>query len=104
MHRLTEVSGGGNGLSIFPTSVHYDIPVVDGDAMGRAYPTMYQGKEPGTVITILEELKTDIIYLTSDVECVRSSLDSLCSLRRKGKRLRCDGQKSLRNNLCSLLN
>ncbi|KAJ0360389.1 hypothetical protein COL26b_014089 [Colletotrichum chrysophilum] len=36
------VSGGGNGLSIFPTSVHYDIPVVDGDAMGRAYPTMYQ--------------------------------------------------------------
>ncbi|KAJ3952841.1 hypothetical protein N0V92_010715 [Colletotrichum tropicale] len=34
--------GGGNGLSIFPTGVHYDIPVVDGDAMGRAYPTMYQ--------------------------------------------------------------
>ncbi|KAL1852507.1 hypothetical protein Daus18300_012105, partial [Diaporthe australafricana] len=34
--------GGGNGLSVFPTSVHYDIPVVDGDAMGRAYPTMYQ--------------------------------------------------------------
>ncbi|KAI8270406.1 putative D-/L-hydantoinase subunit A [Colletotrichum sp. SAR11_239] len=40
------VSGGGNGLSIFPTSVHYDIPVVDGDAMGRAYPTMYQGDHP----------------------------------------------------------
>ncbi|KAF9878853.1 hypothetical protein CkaCkLH20_03753 [Colletotrichum karsti] len=36
--------GGGNGLSVFPTGVHYDIPVVDGDAMGRAYPTMYQGK------------------------------------------------------------
>ncbi|KAK1597382.1 uncharacterized protein LY79DRAFT_625149 [Colletotrichum navitas] len=34
--------GGGNGLSAFPTGVHYDIPVVDGDAMGRAYPTMYQ--------------------------------------------------------------
>ncbi|OBR05669.1 hydantoinase [Colletotrichum higginsianum IMI 349063] len=34
--------GGGNGLSVFPTGVHYDIPVVDGDAMGRAYPTMYQ--------------------------------------------------------------
>ncbi|OLN87316.1 Hydantoin utilization protein A 3 [Colletotrichum chlorophyti] len=34
--------GGGNGLSVFPTGVHYDIPIVDGDAMGRAYPTMYQ--------------------------------------------------------------
>lgn len=37
-------SGGGNGLSSFPTSVHFDIPIVDGDAMGRAYPTMYHGK------------------------------------------------------------
>ncbi|KAF6806278.1 hydantoinase [Colletotrichum sojae] len=34
--------GGGNGLSVFPTGVHYDIPVIDGDGMGRAYPTMYQ--------------------------------------------------------------
>ncbi|KAL0783434.1 hypothetical protein CaCOL14_001340 [Colletotrichum acutatum] len=34
--------GGGNGLSAFPTGVHYDIPIIDGDAMGRAYPTMYQ--------------------------------------------------------------
>ncbi|KAK2756052.1 hydantoinase [Colletotrichum kahawae] len=33
IHKLTDISGGGNGLSIFPTSVHYDIPVVDGDAM-----------------------------------------------------------------------
>ncbi|KAJ3469968.1 hypothetical protein MRS44_000067 [Fusarium solani] len=33
--------GGGNGLSAFPTGVHFDVPVVDGDAMGRAYPTMY---------------------------------------------------------------
>jgi DUF917 family protein len=37
-------SGGGNGLSAFPTGVQYDIPVVDGDGMGRAYPTMYHGK------------------------------------------------------------
>ncbi|KAL1859075.1 hypothetical protein VTK73DRAFT_7594 [Phialemonium thermophilum] len=28
-------------MSAFPTSIKYDIPVVDGDAMGRAYPTMY---------------------------------------------------------------
>ncbi|KAI5456584.1 hypothetical protein BGZ63DRAFT_434639 [Mariannaea sp. PMI_226] len=33
--------GGGNGMSAFPTGVHFDVPVVDGDAMGRAYPTMY---------------------------------------------------------------
>ena len=31
-------------MSAFPTGVKYDIPVVDGDAMGRAYPTMYHGK------------------------------------------------------------
>lgn len=40
---LIRDSGGGNGLSSFPTSVHFDIPIVDGDAMGRAYPTMYHG-------------------------------------------------------------
>ncbi|KAH7074986.1 hypothetical protein FB567DRAFT_181968 [Paraphoma chrysanthemicola] len=33
--------GGGNGMSAFPTGVQLDIPVIDGDAMGRAYPTMY---------------------------------------------------------------
>lgn len=33
--------GGGNGMSVFPTGVHFDVPIVDGDAMGRAYPTMY---------------------------------------------------------------
>ncbi|KAF2018408.1 DUF917-domain-containing protein [Aaosphaeria arxii CBS 175.79] len=33
--------GGGNGMSAFPTGVHFDAPVIDGDAMGRAYPTMY---------------------------------------------------------------
>ncbi|EPE04213.1 hydantoinase [Ophiostoma piceae UAMH 11346] len=38
---LTDEIGGGNGMSAFATGVHYDIPVVDGDAMGRAYPTMY---------------------------------------------------------------
>lgn len=32
--------GGGNGLASFPSSAHYDIPVVDGDLMGRAYPTL----------------------------------------------------------------
>ncbi|OAL50289.1 DUF917-domain-containing protein [Pyrenochaeta sp. DS3sAY3a] len=33
--------GGGNGMSAFPTGVHFNVPVIDGDAMGRAYPTMY---------------------------------------------------------------
>ncbi len=31
-------------MSTFPTAVKYDIPVIDGDAMGRAYPTMYHCK------------------------------------------------------------
>lgn len=31
-------------MSAFPTGVHFDVPVIDGDAMGRAYPTMYHGK------------------------------------------------------------
>lgn len=38
--------GGGNGLSAFPTSAYYDIPVVDGDLMGRAYPTLEHGQSP----------------------------------------------------------
>ncbi|KAF3764075.1 putative hydantoinase/oxoprolinase [Cryphonectria parasitica EP155] len=38
---LADEIGGGNGMSPFATGVHYDIPVIDGDAMGRAYPTMY---------------------------------------------------------------
>ncbi|PNY21208.1 Hydantoin utilization protein A [Tolypocladium capitatum] len=33
--------GGGNGMSAFPVGVHFDVPIVDGDGMGRAYPTMY---------------------------------------------------------------
>lgn len=41
---MADEIGGGNGLSTFPTSVYYDIPVVDGDLMGRAYPTMEHGQ------------------------------------------------------------
>lgn len=40
---LADEIGGGNGLVTFPTSAHYDIPVVDGDLMGRAYPTLEHG-------------------------------------------------------------
>lgn len=36
--------GGGNGLAAFPSSAYYDIPVVDGDLMGRAYPTIEHGR------------------------------------------------------------
>ena len=36
-------SGGGNGMSAFPVSGHYNVPVVDADGMGRAYPTKYHG-------------------------------------------------------------
>ncbi|PFH56126.1 hypothetical protein XA68_17027 [Ophiocordyceps unilateralis] len=33
--------GGGNGMCALPNCVRYDCPVIDGDAMGRAYPTLY---------------------------------------------------------------
>lgn len=35
--------GGGNGMASFPTAVHYDVPIIDGDLMGRAYPSMEHG-------------------------------------------------------------
>lgn len=41
---LADEIGGGNGLAAFPTSVQYDKPIVDGDTMGRAYPTLEHGK------------------------------------------------------------
>ncbi|CAI7565792.1 unnamed protein product [Penicillium pancosmium] len=40
---IADEIGGGNGLSTFPTSVHHDVPVIDGDLMGRAYPTLEHG-------------------------------------------------------------
>ncbi|PVH77600.1 DUF917-domain-containing protein [Cadophora sp. DSE1049] len=40
---LADEIGGGNGLATFPTSVHYGRPTVDGDMMGRAYPSMEHG-------------------------------------------------------------
>lgn len=41
---IADEIGGGNGMSTFPTSVHFDIPIIDGDLMGRAYPTMEHGE------------------------------------------------------------
>ena len=41
---LTDEIGGGNGLASFPSAVHYDKPLVDGDSMGRAYPSMEHSK------------------------------------------------------------
>ena len=35
--------GGGNGMASFPTATYYDIPVIDGDLMGRAYPSIEHG-------------------------------------------------------------
>ena len=40
---LADEIGGGNGLAAFPMSVQYDKPIVDGDTMGRAYPTLEHG-------------------------------------------------------------
>ncbi|KHO00423.1 uncharacterized protein MAM_01201 [Metarhizium album ARSEF 1941] len=38
---LADEVGGGNGLSALPVGDYFDVPVVDADGMGRAYPTMY---------------------------------------------------------------
>lgn len=40
---MADEIGGGNGMASFPTGVFYDIPVLDGDLMGRAYPTIEHG-------------------------------------------------------------
>lgn len=40
---LADEIGGGNGMATFPGSVHYGKPSVDGDMMGRAYPSMEHG-------------------------------------------------------------
>lgn len=32
-------------MSAFATGAYLDVPVIDGDAMGRAFPTMYHGKQ-----------------------------------------------------------
>ncbi|KAJ5093820.1 hypothetical protein N7456_009681 [Penicillium angulare] len=34
--------GGGNGVLNLGVSAHYDVPCLDGDYMGRAYPTIWQ--------------------------------------------------------------
>lgn len=31
-------------MSVFPVSGYYNVPVLDADGMGRAYPTKYHGK------------------------------------------------------------
>lgn len=31
-------------MCAFPLSAHYNVPVVDGDDMGRAFPTLSHGK------------------------------------------------------------
>ncbi|KAF3482723.1 uncharacterized protein GIQ15_02047 [Arthroderma uncinatum] len=40
---IADEIGGGNGMVTFPTAVFYDIPTLDGDLMGRAYPTIEHG-------------------------------------------------------------
>ena len=37
--------GGGNGLAAFSVGAHYQIPIVDADGMGRAYPSMEHSKQ-----------------------------------------------------------
>ena len=52
--------GGGNGLQgmILGASTNMDIPTVDGDWMGRAYPTKWQ-----TIPVVFGERKTFFVQL-----------------------------------------
>ncbi|PWY96126.1 hydantoinase/oxoprolinase [Aspergillus sclerotioniger CBS 115572] len=56
---IADEIGGGNGMSTFPTSAYYDIPVLDGDLMGRAYPSMEHGMIPP-----LDAARTDVVVGT----------------------------------------
>ncbi|KAG6001964.1 hypothetical protein E4U21_003615 [Claviceps maximensis] len=38
---MADEIGGGNGLCVLPVGAHFDVPIIDADGMGRAYPTMY---------------------------------------------------------------
>lgn len=104
MHGLTKVSGGGNGLSIFPTGVHYDIPVVDGDAMGRAYPTMYQGNIPIPVITHFQKARTNISMYSATLSVYGHPLTPCALSDARGNVSVVMVIVFSRNDLCSLLN
>ncbi|PHH71945.1 hypothetical protein CDD80_4891 [Ophiocordyceps camponoti-rufipedis] len=67
---LVEI-GGGNGLCAFPNGVHYDCPVIDGDAMGRAYPTLFHttfsvyGYEP-TPCSVTDALGNVVVAMKTE--------------------------------------
>lgn len=50
---LADEIGGGNGLAAFPSGAFYDIPVIDGDMMGRAYPTLEHGSSTGLFLVLI---------------------------------------------------
>lgn len=39
-----------NGLRPLLTSIHYDVPTIDGDYMGRAYPRIYHSTTYGKLL------------------------------------------------------
>jgi DUF917 family protein len=43
--------GGMNGLRPLLTSIHYDVPTIDGDYMGRAYPRIYHSTTYGKLVS-----------------------------------------------------
>ncbi|WEW57074.1 hypothetical protein PRK78_002534 [Emydomyces testavorans] len=81
---IADEIGGGNGLASFPTGVHYDIPVLDGDLMGRAYPTIehttpYVYGQPITPCT-LADAKGNVSVVMSAISNakVETMLRSIC--------------------------
>lgn len=76
---MSDEIGGGNGLAAFPNSVHYDIPVIDGDMMGRAYPTLEHGS--------FHSLASGYILRNRNCLCLRPLSSPLCLRGRERKRL-----------------
>lgn len=50
-------------MSAFATGAYLDVPVIDGDAMGRAFPTMYHGKQ--TLYPKCNALSADGLFLAT---------------------------------------
>lgn len=62
-------------MSAFPTSAVLNLPIVDADTMGRAYPTLYHSEETLCHCTLVHKL---IDHAESYLQHIRISFRSCC--------------------------
>jgi len=91
---LADEIGGGNGLAAFPTSVQYDKPIVDGDTMGRAYPTLEHSKWGS--FPACDLLMSMLVRYTI---CLRPSYNTLRCNGSKRQCLSCNGKTSVEESV-----